>query len=156
MHSIWFLPAIVLAVLTYCVWRTQQSERFQKSGPGPSIPEPSTDVVNLPEPEVKPGRMMRWISFGEFASVRRNCSDLIVIDLRSEAKSARFPLSGSNVLPVTGNELIQVLKCLPPDKSVAFCGASNLSIFLIATSPCMEGSAPLYVLEGDLRNAEVA
>jgi len=88
--------------------------------------------------------------------VLRSPNDLIVFDLRSEDKSARFPLSGDNVLPVALNDLIKLLECLPPDKSVAFCGASSLCIFLIATSPCMEGSAPIYVLEGDLGFAEVA
>jgi hypothetical protein len=42
------------------------------------------------------------------------------------------------------------------NKSVAFCGASNLCIFQIETSPCMEGSVPFYLLEGDLGRAEVA
>jgi hypothetical protein len=48
------------------------------------------------------------------------------------------------------------LEWLPADRTVAFCGASNLCIFMIETSQCMEGSAPLYVLEGDLDLAEVA
>jgi hypothetical protein len=60
------------------------------------------------------------------------------------------------VLPVAPNELDTILELLPMDRSVAFCGATNLNIFMIITSPCMEGSAPLYVLEGDLRRAEAA
>jgi hypothetical protein len=89
-------------------------------------------------------------------AVLTKCSDLIVVDLRAEAKSAPFPVPDALVIPVSPNDLIEMLECLPPDKSVAFCGASNLSIFMITTSPCMEGSAPLYLLEGDLGLAEVA
>lgn len=156
MHSLWFLPAMVLAVLAYYVWRNRRFGRLEQSNTVPSVPEPSTDLVNVSEPDEKQSRLMRWISIGEFIAVLKKCSDLIVIDLRAEAKSAPFPVPGTLVLPVAPNDLIEVLGCLPPDKSVAFCGASNLCIFLIATSPCMEGSAPLYVLEGDLGLTEVA
>jgi hypothetical protein len=100
--------------------------------------------------------MMKWISIGEFMTVLTTCSDLIVIDLRADAPFVPFPVPTAFVLPVTQNELDKVLDWLPADRTVAFCGASNLSIFLIETSPCMEGSAPLYVLEGDLHLAEVA
>jgi hypothetical protein len=44
----------------------------------------------------------------------------------------------------------RVLEWLPGHWSVVFYGASNLSIFMIETSRFMDGSAPLYVLEGDL------
>jgi hypothetical protein len=98
MHCLWFLPAMVLAVLTYRFWRTK---------------------------------------------------------LRAEGKSAtQFPVPAT--LPVAQGDLIEVLECLPGNKSVAFCGAFNLSIFLIGTGPYMKDSAPLYVLEGDLDLVEVA
>jgi hypothetical protein len=99
---------------------------------------------------------MKWIKYNEFMSILRECSDLIVVDLRPDAQQAPFPVSTGPVLFVSPNELDTVLEMLPADTSVAFCGASNLCIFLIETSPCMEGSAPLYILEGDLRLAEVA
>lgn len=155
MYSLWFLPAMGLAVLTYHVWRTRRSERHQQDVI-PSIPESPTVPVDITEPPERQTRLVRWISTSEFMAVLTKCSDLIVIDLRAEAKSAPFPVSDALVIPVAPNDLIEVLECLPQDKSVALCGASNLSIFLITTSPCMEGSAPLYVLEGDLRLAEVA
>lgn len=88
--------------------------------------------------------------------VLTECHDLIVVDLRADARSIPFPVPTAIVLPVSPNELNTVLELLPADRSIAFCGASNLSIFLIITSPCMEGSVPLYVLDGDLRLAEAA
>ena len=156
MHSLWFLTAMVLAVLTYYVGRNRRSARLEQSNTVPSVPEPPSDLVNVPVPDEKQSRLMRWISIGEFMAVLKECSDLIVIDLRAEATSTPFLVPNALVLPVAPTDLIEVLEHLPPDKSVAFCGASNISIFLIATSPCMEGSAPLYVLEGDLSLAEVA
>jgi hypothetical protein len=99
---------------------------------------------------------MRWISIGEFIEVLRKSGDIVVIDLRDEAKSTPFPVPAAFVLPVARNELTEVLECLPPDKSVAFYGASNFCIFLITTSPCMDGLAPFYILESDLGLAEVA
>lgn len=83
-------------------------------------------------------------------------SDLLLIDLRPNALEVPFPVSNATILPVTQDELVRALESIPADRSVAFCGASNVSIFLIATSRCMEGSAPLFVLEGDPGFAEVA
>lgn len=155
MYSLWFLLAMALAGLMYQVWRTSWSGRLEYEEAKPSIPETPTAHASAPEPEETPGRMMKWISIDEFMAVLRKCSDLIVIDLRAEAKSAPLYVPDRFVLPVAPNDLIEVLECLPSNRSVAFYGASNLSIFLITTSPCMEGSAPLYLLEGDLDLAEV-
>jgi hypothetical protein len=83
-------------------------------------------------------------------TILANTQDLIVIDLRPEARSRPFPISEVTVLPVALNELSETLECLPSDSSVVFYGATNVSIFLISTSSCMSGSAPLYLLEGDL------
>jgi nucleotide-binding universal stress UspA family protein len=99
---------------------------------------------------------MKRVSIGEFTAIRAESSDLIVIDLRADAKRVPFPVPNVSVIPVAENELTGVLEGLPADRSVAFCGASDLSIFLITTSHCMEGSAPFYVLEGDLSLAEVS
>ena len=99
---------------------------------------------------------MKWISIDEFMMILTECNDLIVVDLRADAQLVPFPVPTAFVLPVSPNELDTALEMLPADRSAAFCGASNLSIFMIITSPWMEGSAPLYVLEGDLRLAEVA
>jgi hypothetical protein len=99
---------------------------------------------------------MRWISIDKFMAVLTHCSDLIVIDLRVEAQSVPFSVPNAFVLAVTPIELVSVLERLPADRSVVFCGASNFSILTILTSSCMRGSAPLYVLEGDLGLAEVA
>jgi hypothetical protein len=102
---------------------------------------------------------VRWISIDEFIAVLTRCSDLIVIDLRAEAQSVPFPASSAFVIPAVPNELDAVLECLPVDRSVVFCGASNFSMITILTSSCMRGSAPfyfLYFLEGDHGLAEVA
>jgi hypothetical protein len=99
---------------------------------------------------------MQWISINEFMTILTRCSDLIVVDLREDASWVPFPVPGAFVLPAQQNELDKVLDSLPADKTVVFCGASSLCIFMIETSPCMEGSAPLYLLEGDLSLAEVA
>jgi hypothetical protein len=99
---------------------------------------------------------MRWISIDEFVAVLARCDDLIVIDLRTEARWVPFPAPTAFVIPVVPNELDEVLECLPADRSVVFCCASNFSILAILTSSCMRGSAPLYFLEGDLGLAEVA
>ena len=99
---------------------------------------------------------MKWISINEFMAILNERSDLFVVDLRANGPSIPFPVPTAFVLPVSPKELDSVLEMLPTDRSVVFWGASNLNIFMITTSPCMEGVAPFYVLEGDLRFAEVA
>jgi hypothetical protein len=89
-------------------------------------------------------------------AVIKEHDDVIVVDLRADEKRMLFPVPTAFVLSVIPEELDRVLGWLPADRSIAFWGASTLSILLIVTSPCMEGSGPLYVLEGDLRLAEVA
>jgi hypothetical protein len=156
MYSLWSLPAMALAVPMYAVWRIKQSDKRKLNDNIPSVLEPPVDFTNVPESAGRQTRVMQWISIGEFLSVLEKCSDLTVIDLRANAQWNPFPIPAAFALPVTPNELDTVLERLPADKSVVFYGASNLSIFMIETSHCMEGSAPLYVPEGDLSFAEVA
>ncbi len=155
MYSLWLLPAVVLAVPVYYVWHIKRPEKHELRDSAPSDSQLSAPVEAVLEPIGAQTRTMRWISIGEFMMVLASCSDLIVIDLRADAQLIPFPVSAAFVLPVAPNELINTLERLPADRTAVFCGASNLSIFLISTSPCMEGSAPLYVLEGDLSRAEV-
>jgi hypothetical protein len=112
--------------------------------------------ATVPEPGGRQTRVMKWISIGEFLSVHAKRGDLVVFDLRATAQWAPFPIPTAFVVPVNPNELDTLLEWLPADRSVVFYGASSLSIFMIETSHCMDGSAPLYILEGDLSLAEVA
>jgi hypothetical protein len=156
MYSLWLLLAMVLAAPLYYVWQIRRFGRRELRESIPSISEPPTHPGILLKSTGVQTRMMKWISIGEFMAVLTKCSDLIVIDLRADAPWVPFSVPTAFVLRVTPNELVKVLECLPADRTVAFCGASNLCIFMIETSQCMEGSAPLYVLEGDLDLAEVA
>ena len=126
------------------------------SDPMPSFPQQPTLCEAETEYAGVQGRVMRWISIGEFMNVLANDSDLLLIDLRPNALEDPFPVSNATILPATQDELVRSLESISGDRSVAFCGASNVSIFLIATSPCMEGSAPIFVLERDREFAEVA
>ena len=156
MYSLWSLPAMALAVPMYALWRVKQSGKRKLHDNIPSVLEPPVDLTTAPESAGEQTRLMRWISVREFMTVLAGCGDLIVIDIRADAQWVPFPIPATFVLPVTPHELIEVLEWLPADRTVAFYGASNLSIFMIETSPLMKGSAPLYVLEGDLSLAEVA
>jgi hypothetical protein len=109
----------------------------------------SSEFRTVPESSTAETREMKWIQFEEFLPILETTKDLIVIDLRPDARWHPFSIRDVLVLPVAMNELIETLECLPSDRSVAFVGATSLCIFLISTSSCMRGSAPLYVLEAD-------
>jgi hypothetical protein len=160
MNYLWFLPLVLLAVPLFAIWhirRSQERKLFTRmqSVIQPSLPESVPDEV-VTEPTDAPARQMKWISISEFKIVLMKTKDILVVDLRDDEERIVSPVPAPSVLPVTLEDLDSVLGWLPADTTVAFYGASNLSIFKIITSPCMEGSAPLYVLEGDLRLAEVA
>ena len=156
MNSLWSLPAMALAVPMYAVWRMNQPGRRKPLEKILAVPEPFVDMTTVPESARRQTRVLQWISIGEFLSILTKCGDLVVIDLRENAQSAPFSVPTAHVLPVSLNEMDRVLECLPGDRSVVFYGASNRSIFMIETSRLMEGSAPLYVLEGDPGLGEVA
>jgi hypothetical protein len=156
MYSLWFLPAVLLAVPFLAVWRNTRSRRRELDKRIQSIIQPSAPNEIVPEPVWLQTRMTKWISINEFMTVLTTCSDLIVIDLRADARLVPFPVPTAIVLPIAPDELFNVLECLPTDRTVVLCGASNISVFMIETIPCKEGSAPLYVLEGGLHFAEVA
>jgi hypothetical protein len=156
MNSLWSLPALARTVPMYASWRMRHPGRRKPLENTISVPEPSVDITTAPESVRKQTRVMQWISTGEFLSILTKFSDLIVIDLRANAQSAPFSVPTASVLPVSPNEMDKTLEWLPEGMSVVFYGASNLSIFMIETSGCMEGSAPLYVLEGDPGLEEVA
>ncbi|MGO9776951.1 MAG: hypothetical protein ACLPM3_10250 [Terracidiphilus sp.] len=156
MYFLWFLPAILLAVPLFVLWRMRRSQEHALLNRIQSIIQPSVPDEVVPESAGELAREMKWISVKEFMTILSERSDLIVVDLGADAPSVPFPVPTAFVLPVSPNELDTVLEILPTDRSVLFYGASNLNIFMIITSPCMKGSAPLYVLEDEFRLAEVA
>ncbi|MGD0548743.1 MAG: hypothetical protein ABR991_13115 [Terracidiphilus sp.] len=156
MNYLWFLPMALLAVSLFAIWRVRRLQERALITRIQTVIQPSIPDQVVTESAGAQARQMKYISIDEFKTILSECSDLIVVDLRADAPSVPFPIPTAFVLPVSPNELDTTLEMLPADRSVAFCGASNLNIFMIITSPCMEGSAPLYVLEGDFRLAEVA
>ncbi len=156
MHSLWFLPAVLLAVPLFAVWRIRRYRRREFGNRLQSVIQPTVLDEIVPKFAKVQTRTMKWISIGEFMTVLTKCSDLIVIDLRADAPFVPFPVPSAFVLPVMPSELVNVLEWLPCDRTVVFCGASDLCILMISTSRCMEGSAPLYVPERDSALAEVA
>jgi hypothetical protein len=156
MYFLWFLSAILLAAPLFAVRWIRRSQERARLNRLHTVIQPPVHEESVSEPAGEPARQMKYISVNEFANILTERSDLIVVDLRTNASLLPFPIPTAVVLSVTPCELDTILEELPADRSVAFCGASNLNIFMIITSPCMEGSAPLYVLEGDLGFAEAA
>ena len=156
MVYLFLLPAAMLAVSLIFIWWMRRSEARVLDIQIQTVHQPSIPDEEEVESDSEQARPMKYISINELPGILQKCSDLIVVDLRADAPSVPFPISSAVVLPVAPHELENVLEVLPAERSVAFCGASNLNIFMIMTSRCMEGSAPLYVLEGDVSLAEVA
>jgi hypothetical protein len=151
-----FLLVLVLAVSLFAEWWTRQSRSHKFCNRLRSVTQPSVPLGIVPALSGAQTRRMRWISIDEFLTVLSRYSDLIVIDLRADAQWVPFPAPTAFLIPVVLNELDEVLERLPADRSVVFCGASNFIILTILTSSCMRGSAPFYILDGDLGLAEVA
>lgn len=158
MHLLWILLGLIPAVLIFFTWRSTRSveNKFFDSASPDSQPPVNVESRPVLAPLNVPVREMRWISVTDFRKILSLGGDLIVIDLRTDALKAGFPVSDAFVLPVAPHDILSVLQSLPADQSVVLYGASNLCIFLIETSSCIQGSAPFFLLEGDVRSLEVA
>lgn len=156
MHSLWFLPAVLLAISLFTVWWIRRARMRKFWNRLQSVIQPSFSLGIVLGSAKRQTRRMKWISPDEFLWLLKMRRDLIVIDLSLKAPFAPVPVTTALVIPVGPNELEHVLEWLPADRPVVFCGASDLCIFIIETSPCMRGSTPLYVLAGGLHFAEVA
>jgi hypothetical protein len=93
---------------------------------------------------------MKWISIGQFVAVLTKCRDLIEADLKPDAQLVSIPVPVTFGLLVSLNEQENGLEWLAADRMAPVCGASNFCILRIETSPCSEGSAPVYVLEAEV------
>ncbi len=155
MHSLWFLPAVLLAV-PFTVWWFRRARMRKFCNRLQSVTQPSVPLGIVLKSAKRQTRQMKCISPDEFLWLLKKCRDLIVIDLSLKAPSAPVPVTTALVIPVGPGELEHVLEWLPADRPVVFCGASGLLIFMIETSPRMRGAAPLYVLADGLHFAEVA
>jgi hypothetical protein len=143
-----------LASLIYPFRRTAPFAERREFRAAPDSTE-SAEICTFPA-SGEETREMKWIGFNELLTLLEDRNDLVVIDLRPDALLHPFAIPDVLVLPVGVKELIGTLESLPSDRSVAFLGATNLCIFLISTSACMRGSAPLYVLDGDFDSGEAA
>jgi hypothetical protein len=156
MYFLWALLLLIVAIVLYTAW---QILRFVRR---PSREKVAT-VRPLSDPHLRPTRVTRkqtrklkWVSMDEYTTALAGAEDLIVIDLRPDSQRSPFPLPAAQVLCIGLSELSEMLEWLPGDRSAVIYGASDLSVSMIQASPCMCGSAPLYVLNADCASAEVA
>jgi hypothetical protein len=85
-----------------------------------------------------------------------HAGDLIVVDMRPDEASQRFPVPEMSLLPVSTEELMEALERLPSDRNVLLCAVTTQSIFLSDRKSCMRVSGPLSVLEDTLTRLEAA
>lgn len=101
-------------------------------------------------------RVLQRISASECMEVMARMKDLQLIDLRPASHNAPLPVPAANIVRLCINQLEDVLRHLPENRSAVLYGASDLSIFMIMTSLHMRGSAPLYLLCSDPAHKEAA
>lgn len=144
------LLAIVLAFLLYAAWQLLRQPR----------PRPARRAVDAaigkPSSSGEERRPLHWITAGQLRELLAGSDDLLLIDLRPDPGDLPPALPPGRTMRVPTHQLEDVLRSLPGDRSAVFYGASGLCIFMIQTSPCMRGSAPLYVLRPDLFHVEAA
>lgn len=156
MYFLWALLVLVLAVVLYTAWQILRFVRHAPRDKVAFVRQSSGPHRSSPRATRKQARNLKWVSMDEFTSVLAGADELIVIDLRPDSQLAPFPLRAADVLCIGPGELAEMLEWLPGDRSAAFYGVSDLSFSMIQASPCMCGSAPLYVLNSDRARAKVA
>lgn len=156
MYSLWLLPATLVAVPLFFVWRIRRSQRREFGTRLQSAIQPPVPLKIVRASVAVQTRRMKCISPREFLTLFRTQRNLIVVDLRVDAQRAPFPVPAAFVLTVPHDELEKALKWFPTDRSIVFYGTTYLNISFIETTLSMESSAPTYVLQGDLSRLEVA
>lgn len=147
------LLALVLIFLLYAAGQLLRMARTRSRQPARRGPDART--VNA-APGGEERRRLQWISADQFRHVAADSQDLLLVDLRPDPGDPPVALPADRVVRVRTHQLEDVLRSLPENRSAAFCGASGVCVFMIQTSSCMRGSAPLYLLEPDYPHAEVA
>lgn len=150
------LGALAFGVLSYAAWLILRSGRRGSRDSSASGRSSSIQLRNAPQLVHCRTRPLKRISLHEFAGVLSESGDLIVIDLRPCSERAPFPIPHAHVLSISPGELTEMLEWLPPNRSVAFYGASDITMHMIETDPFISGSAPLYLLQGNRADSEVA
>jgi hypothetical protein len=156
MDFLWALLLSVVAIVLCTAWQILRFVRHASRNKIAFVRPLSGSHLGPTRANRKQTRKLKWVSMDEFTRVLAGADDLIVIDLRPDSQRSPFPLPAAQVLCVGPSELSEMLEWLPGDRSAVIYGASDLSVSMIQASPCMCGSAPLYVLNGDRATAEVA
>ncbi|HTW50025.1 MAG TPA: hypothetical protein VMD92_18855 [Acidobacteriaceae bacterium] len=149
-----FLWALLLAALAFVLYTAIQFQRYVSLRATGRM-QPSFSRLQSAAAS-QPRRRLQWVSLRDCASILAEAGDLIVIDLRPESRRTAFPIAGPSIMSVHPGELSEVLEWLPPERGAIFYGASALCISLIQTSPCMCGSAPVYLVTDDPAGMEAA
>jgi hypothetical protein len=150
-------PVIAFATLTYPMLPMRRSGKRLPPNSTRSILQPSASLRIVPKPVRRQSRLMERVSFKEFRSLaEQDPDDFVVFDLRHDARQVPFPIAEAFVLPVSPNELMEILVWLPSNQSVVFYGADALSVASIEMSRSMEGSAPIYFLDDGISRLESA
>lgn len=154
---LWFTLAIAFATLTYPLLSIRRSGRRLSLNGTRSISQPSAPLRIVLKLARRQRRLIEWVSFKEFRSlIEQNSDDLVVLDLRADARQVPFPIAEAFVIPVSPNELMEVLVWTPSNRSMVFYGADALCISSIEMSPSIEGSAPFYFLHDGIGHLESA
>jgi hypothetical protein len=149
-----FLWTLILAALAIVLYTAIKFQRYVSSRASGKL-QPSNSRLRSAATG-QPRRCLQWISLRDCASILAEAGDLIVVDLRPDSRRKGFPIAGPSIMSVHPGELSEVLEWLPPERGAIFYGASALCISLIQTSPCMRGSAPVYLLADDPAGMEAA
>lgn len=155
----WPLPAIAVTGLMYPTWRIAQlgkralSQNGFDAGRQPLSDLRSRDLIGK---QIR-GLSLRWITFGEFASLLNRFSDLILIDLRQTDQWDPLPVQAPvTAFRVRHHELSEMLEHLPENRTLVFFGLTDLDALIIEASPRAKGSAPIYILDNRAPHREAA
>lgn len=154
MYFLWFLPAVLLAVLLYPLWQIGQSGARALRNSIPSGPQPSAQPNLLFATSERPTWSMEWISTDEFIKVLAKSSDFIRI--KRDVSSIPSVVSTAFAFLAARCKSHRVLKRHISEQSTASHGRFSLSVLLTGKRPGVKDSTPFRLLNGGLAIEEVA
>jgi len=101
-------------------------------------------------------RRVTWISRSECDALLRTCEDVVIIDLTMRQANASDVLPSDRTLSLRPDQMLNLLKWLPPESSALVYGVSDVCALRLWTKRNLPGIAPIYVMTEIFEHSEIA
>jgi len=146
MYFLWCLmamPVLGLFYTSYLAFIEENTRRANCPGPSGSI---SIDLAAIPTDASHSRRKVKWISRTEYEALLHSREDVIIIDLSMRRADASVEFPSDRTLSLSSDQVLGMLKWVPPESSVVLYGVSDACASMLWTKRDIPGNAPIFAM----------